>query len=1716
MAETTASTNGIPDSTTMSTLQSTTHIPIAQLSPLLPASASRSVKAVVTLTWPYSSRTGSVAFLLAEPDFRLRRIRGQVRAQFSGSSANAVAKSGITSGDEVILCLDGVEYVEAEPPNATPGRGVEFELKFTERLLLQFRPEESQDVKIINIDHPNPEPAVTPTPALATETEAETEGQIPEVPSTPVPFSNPIATNNAEEYFSPVFLKRERISYGSMFEEGYDPFEEGDGSVRGRGRKRTRLSTTWRFTSRSPSPSPEVEEPVVVPSENDIQEPANQHAPAMTDEGVQTMEVETGVAAEVTPTLEQSQPAIVDKVEANGIVQAVDAEAPVQEEPQVEEAIATTMPPPKKQSDLAIPEVEQQQTPPDNIDEKTPYSPQLRPLPSEGLPLVSPLVTSRFEMFNNHIHNDHNDDLDNPNDPAVYSAEADLPIQDNQVDAKEDRYGARPPSHTSDQPNSDQITYQTSAILSGGERGSPNMKTTFIPHNQGEFEAEEGAEQFFLHHNVSGSDPYTSDVYAETPGGQGRYIHGGLEDDMAHYNYPDPEEIHPQSSNWGTQSSMAYPDLEDSHQSASHSPYPRHPSMSSMVRSQSNQSHQSLQSHQSPKSQLVDLTESSDEDEDAEGYPEAEDNSQQHMPNSHLPMEHGEERSDDDGDGDGDGDDDDDDDEEGEEDEDNMYDYENKADDYGEGYSDEYDENMELRGRGDYLEEDENGSEYDYDEDNYSEDEMNNKAPLQQHPSREPEVIDLLSSDDEDEEGSPVAQIGDDIGYEEEIESGQETGEYEDEEEDEEDEDLHVVGEEIKNNDIPTTNSQRILRESPDESVEDESIENESTLVNERKDTMKTGAEMSKIILNASESGLDAQMDVNLSLDESRGTQQIPPSQGSSEAEAAIELDSPEPMDVETSLDSLSAATTTDNLDGLFKKLEEVESETQLEQGPSNTHRVVPQNGAVDFENDIEDFGNEGNVQNPDEANADETPLQESEPSEPTEDPPTIIEISHSPIQHDNSESIINAALEKWLPSPIAVEVSNASKIPSSTEQSIKDRAAKSGWANSPKKDTLFSRTFGIDGANDTSEDGDEDKNGQISYPTLPVTELEDQQELIDEPEQISQSQNPTHGIDITTNHGNDQLPTPDDTQMMNLDEDSFISISDLVQSQLQEEMGEMDEDSEMIHTDERITKDQSTVFVKDEDQSSAQEAIDEDQGVALETDAMDRDDDEAIDPELDDFEVEFTNAEVTEIKKTETIETEVEQAGKNSVEDDIAEDEEEEVGDEEEVDEEEEEEVDEEEEEEEEVDEEKAPEAYEGGDIEEKPAAGENREFGDEKSDIEQIEADIRKAEMTEFKTQQTLANMADNSILGQDMDMVEIAEESIEQTVEETEAVVDETESIVLEQIKEAPPTSSGSLRNRNRKGKSPDIESTGKESTPVSPRQRRSSKDLSPSPDFKRSRKGSANVSPRQTRSKKLEPVVEAITLTTPMKSNKENEMPSTRGSNRSRRSPSIVIDEEETPEGHDASAEMALESLGLPASPTKAGHHLRARACTDPKLRLTKYLRTDLSEYTTLKMLRFKMTSKLDILAIATSVPSEPHRAKLGPRHYTSTFTITDQTIAPSGVVEVRIFRPYKDALPTPEIGDGVLLRDFSVLSVKGKGFALKSEEASSWAVFKDEGTEIEVRGPPVEYGHGEKKHMKELREWFHALDDDQKMKLDKVSNAMEKDSSAKSTPEKGKK
>ncbi|KAL2023844.1 hypothetical protein VTK56DRAFT_1111 [Thermocarpiscus australiensis] len=286
--------------------------PIAQLNPDLPDQASRVVRGEVTVTWPYNSVTKTVAFLLAEPDVRLRRAKGQIRMELHGPSAKAVSECGIGAGDELLFSLDGVAWARDVSPGRIPGARLDWQLEFNERLVLQVKFGESGDVKHVNIDRPADEPA---DPVLEARSPAtpEPEPILPEVQSVVHKISDIPAT----EYPSPAFVKRARLSYGALFEGGFDIFEE-DGGVKGKGRKRTRFgrdSSAWRYSSQSPSPEP------VSPIRDAMEEDNLEHAPSqpsakphMMDEGCQTVEVEmvqatTGPVDAVDATVLRREPA---------------------------------------------------------------------------------------------------------------------------------------------------------------------------------------------------------------------------------------------------------------------------------------------------------------------------------------------------------------------------------------------------------------------------------------------------------------------------------------------------------------------------------------------------------------------------------------------------------------------------------------------------------------------------------------------------------------------------------------------------------------------------------------------------------------------------------------------------------------------------------------------------------------------------------------------------------------------------------------------------------------------------------------------------------------------------------------------------------------------------------------------------------------------------------------------------------------------------------------------------------------------------------------------------------------------------------------------------------------------------------------------------------------------------------------------------------------
>lgn len=125
------------DSNGVSQLASRTATPIAQLNPDLPEQASRVVRGDVTITWPYNSVTSTFAFLLAESDVRLRRDRGQIRVELRGSGAKAAAECGFGAGDELLFSLDGAEWAKDVSPGRIPGARVDWQLQFSEKLVLQ-------------------------------------------------------------------------------------------------------------------------------------------------------------------------------------------------------------------------------------------------------------------------------------------------------------------------------------------------------------------------------------------------------------------------------------------------------------------------------------------------------------------------------------------------------------------------------------------------------------------------------------------------------------------------------------------------------------------------------------------------------------------------------------------------------------------------------------------------------------------------------------------------------------------------------------------------------------------------------------------------------------------------------------------------------------------------------------------------------------------------------------------------------------------------------------------------------------------------------------------------------------------------------------------------------------------------------------------------------------------------------------------------------------------------------------------------------------------------------------------------------------------------------------------------------------------------------------------------------------------------------------------
>ncbi|KAF9887289.1 hypothetical protein FE257_010284 [Aspergillus nanangensis] len=139
-----------------------------------------------------------------------------------------------------------------------------------------------------------------------------------------------------------------------------------------------------------------------------------------------------------------------------------------------------------------------------------------------------------------------------------------------------------------------------------------------------------------------------------------------------------------------------------------------------------------------------------------------------------------------------------------------------------------------------------------------------------------------------------------------------------------------------------------------------------------------------------------------------------------------------------------------------------------------------------------------------------------------------------------------------------------------------------------------------------------------------------------------------------------------------------------------------------------------------------------------------------------------------------------------------------------------------------------------------------------------------------------------------------------------------------------------------------------------------------------------------------------------------------------------------------------------------------------------------LRSKLSYFAPLATLVDHYNALTDTMSVVSQVYPVT-RATSGKKDHSLSLQLTDPSMAGT-TLSVEISRPYKAALPAPQEGDAILLRNFMVRSLDHL-MMLVSVGTSSWAVFSSAKNEAQVNGPPVEYGKEEQSLANDLRQWY---------------------------------
>jgi hypothetical protein len=142
---------------------------------------------------------------------------------------------------------------------------------------------------------------------------------------------------------------------------------------------------------------------------------------------------------------------------------------------------------------------------------------------------------------------------------------------------------------------------------------------------------------------------------------------------------------------------------------------------------------------------------------------------------------------------------------------------------------------------------------------------------------------------------------------------------------------------------------------------------------------------------------------------------------------------------------------------------------------------------------------------------------------------------------------------------------------------------------------------------------------------------------------------------------------------------------------------------------------------------------------------------------------------------------------------------------------------------------------------------------------------------------------------------------------------------------------------------------------------------------------------------------------------------------------------------------------------------------------------KGLWTRLSYFTPFSLLSENFNNAVDTMSVVIS-STLASRGSRQPRDYFTTLLLIDPSTSGTPVC-AQLFRKKKSALPVVSKGDVILLRNFKVRSADHK-MVLCTMGHSSWAVFiQGDQENVQINGPPVEYGDDERACVAELRQWF---------------------------------